>query len=433
MYEMRSESLSIRGLMVVLSRLRVTVLCLLLAVGMGAVVISPASAQFVDFEGNNVDFSNVNVPEPGDPVCAYCDGAGCEHCQPSEPTPEPEPQPQPSPEPTPPPQPAPAPTPIPAPAPPPPPPPVDPEAQRKEAFEREKKALADSFVIPSALTDTVFGEIPPDDAIVLSENTVFGLGPMPMNVAQPGGLTADEWKEAGECQRQLDLLAKKWPLTAEEVALQERLEARRNALWKKAVSVPGLTAEERERLRLEFHVRAQRAGGSPPPTVSVDTIDKWQKKPPPPVADPPTSAPAPEPVNPVTAMVLRHFLIDQPTGAVEYFGERYAEKVLDDPPFGNVLSLAKIAVAYKEGGAASARAATADFLVGLITYPQAQFATTGGKVYANVAMQAMNKFMTDAFKAVGMEFDKEKFWSDLKKESSVGTQALMEWLGYEIK
>jgi hypothetical protein len=176
-------------------------------------------------------------------------------------------------------------------------------------------------------------------------------------------------------------------------------------------------------------VRGLHSGEPVPPIVASDAIEQWEKAPPPPpFKEPATSAPVPDLVNPVTAMVLQHFLVDQPTAGAEYLGEKVADSILEDSPFGNLLAVAKIPVAYKLEGQASARAATADFLVGLFPIPQASFAVTGGRIYANVAYQALNKFMTDSMAAVGVDFDKEKFWSDLKNQSTTGTQALMEWL-----
>lgn len=384
-----------------------------------------------------VDVSGISVPEPNGPVCAYCNGAGCDQCQPQSPDPAPDPEPSPSPTPTPQPTPTPVSTPTPTPTPiptpvPAPPPPVgpSPEELRQQQFEREKQALMDAFRIPQGLADASANNIPAEsDAIVLNEDTVFGMGPAPVGLGQPGGLTSEEWKQAGECQKQMDALNGKWPLSGEEIALLEQVEAQRNALWKKAISIPGLTAEERERLRLEFHVRGQRAGEPAPSTVTPEAIQQWQKvPPPPPYKEPATSAPVPEPVNPVTTMLLKHFLIDQPTAGAEYIGEKVIDTAIGDSPFGNVVGLGKIAIAYKEGGLTKARAATADFLVGLISYPQAQFAVEGGRVYSNVVYESLNRFMTDAMKSTGGNFDKEKFWLDLKNKSSSDIQALMEWI-----
>jgi hypothetical protein len=382
---------------------------------------TPAKASIVDLSG-------IEVPPANGPSCPDCPGEDCNRCgegndntgdtgDPVDNTPAPHPQPQPTPQP--------APTP-PAPTPPlqPLPPPVDPVQQQ---FDREKEALINDFRIPAEVVVDL--DSMPAEPISINEDTVFGVGPAPVGLSQPGGLSAQEWRQAGEAQWQIDALDGKWPLSNEEIARLEQAESQRNALWKKAVSIPGLTAEERERLRLEFHVRGLRAGEPAPPVVTPDAIEQWEKAPPPPpFKEPATSAPVPTPVNPVTAMVLKHFLVNQPTAGAEYIGEKIAGDILEDAPFGNILALAKIPVAYKQGGEASARAATADFLVGLFPIPQATFAVEGGRVYANVANQALNKFMTDAMASVGVDFDKEKFWSDLKNQSSVGTQALMEWL-----
>ncbi len=231
-----------------------------------------------------------------------------------------------------------------------------------------------------ALMDISATSIPADEIPTeLPELTALGSGDVPAGLAQSGALSADEWQKAGEAQRTIDRLYSKWPLSGDEIKRLDEAQAQRNALWSKAVSVPGLSAEERERLRLDFHVRASRSGDSPPAVVGKDTLEKWSRQEQTPAKEPATSAPVPVTVNPVTSHVLREFLVNRPTAGVEFVGQNLADTVDGGDSFGNVLGVAKIAVAYKTEGAASARAATADFLVGLIPYPQASFAVDGGR------------------------------------------------------
>ena len=367
--------------------------------------------------GAIVDVSGIDVPPVGDPIPV--DGP-------------PEPDPRPAPDPTPTPQPQPQPTPRPAPQPEPEPEP-DPDLDiimGEVLFERQRQALAEDFRMADALMDISATSIPADEIPTeLPELAALGSGDVPAGLAQSGALSADEWRKAGEAQRTIDRLYSKWPLSGDEIKRLDEAQAQRNALWSKAVSVPGLSAEERERLRLDFHVRASRSGDSPPAVVGKDTLEKWSRQEQSPAKEPATSAPVPITVNPITSHVLREFLVNRPTAGVEFVGQNLADTIDGGDSFGNVLGVAKIAVAYKTEGAASARAATADFLVGLIPFPQASFAVDGGRVYAKVAFQALNKFMTDAMKAVGTNFDKEKFWGELRSESSQGMQAYMEWIG----
>ncbi len=98
--------------------------------------------------------------------------------------------------------------------------------------------------------------------------------------------------------------------------------------------------------------------------------------------------------------------------------------------FGNLLAIAKVGVAYRQSGEASALAATGDWLVGCIPLPQAQLAMGGGRAYADVAYRAQTKFIEDAMSVTGGKFDASAFWEDMKKSNGVGFAALMEWTGY---
>jgi hypothetical protein len=135
-------------------------------------------------------------------------------------------------------------------------------------------------------------------------------------------------------------------------------------------------------------------------------------------------------VNPVSSWLVGEFATGQMQGALEFGGEQWADTILDDNPFGDFLGVSKIALAYKESGAASALAEAGNFLVGKIPFPQANLAVEGGRQYANLAFQVQNKFMTDAMKAAGGEFDKDKFWSDFNDDCSLGQKAVKEWVGY---
>jgi hypothetical protein len=75
-------------------------------------------------------------------------------------------------------------------------------------------------------------------------------------VIRIGGLSRKEWDLIRDYQRQIDEIYSRWPVAAGDVDRLDRLESARNSLWKKAVSVPGLTAEERQRLRLLLHTRS---------------------------------------------------------------------------------------------------------------------------------------------------------------------------------
>jgi hypothetical protein len=177
----------------------------------------------------------------------------------------------------------------------------------------------------------------------------FGIGTAPM------GLSDSEWKEAVECQQSLDALYAKWPLNATDEAELTKLEARRSALWKKAISVPGLSAEERDRLRLKVPAL------NPPPGVAVpslskETVDKWLK--PPPLPTQGQAKPTVPTINPVSSWLVGQFALGQVQGAIESGGEAWADSIIEEHNFGDFLGVGKIALAYKDGGLSSALAET---------------------------------------------------------------------------
>jgi len=57
-------------------------------------------------------------------------------------------------------------------------------------------------------------------------------------------------------------------------------------------------------------------------------------------------------------------------------------------------------------------------------------AVEGGRQYANLAYQAQSKFMVDAMKVVGVDFDVQEFWRTFKDGLNVGQKAAMEFISY---
>jgi hypothetical protein len=361
-----------------------------------------------------VDVSGIDVPPVNGPVCANCDGAGCSQCTPHyggdddpvDPDPDPDPMPPPTgggqtgnPQP---------------------PTPSAPVVDPQKVFDARKEALLQEFRMPAGLEDDT--PVLSSSHPVVNPGDAFGAGVVPT------GLSDSEWKEAAQCQQALDILYEKWPLSAAEIASADKLEARRNALWKKAISIPGLTAEERERMRLKLHVLNTRSTTTIP-TISKETVDKWLK-PPPPLPSSGQAKPAVPTVNPVSSWLVGQFAMGQTQSALEFGGEVWADEILEEHSYGDLLGVGKIALAYKEGGTSSAITESVNYLVGKIPIPQAGVAVEGGRLYANIVFRVQNKFMTDAMQAAGGEFDKDKFWSDFNNDCNVWQKAVKGWVGY---
>ena len=71
-----------------------------------------------------------------------------------------------------------------------------------------------------------------------------------------------------------------------------------------------------------------------------------------------------------------------------------------------------------------------DFVVGKISLPRASFAVDGGRIYSNVAYNAMDKFMEDSMQAAGGRHDSKKFWNDFYDSLSTGQKAVLNWIKF---
>lgn len=71
-----------------------------------------------------------------------------------------------------------------------------------------------------------------------------------------------------------------------------------------------------------------------------------------------------------------------------------------------------------------------DFIIGKIRLPRASFAVDGGRIYSNVAYNAMNRFMEDSMKAAGGHHDSKKFWKDFHDSLNTGQKTVLNWIKF---
>jgi len=156
--------------------------------------------------------------------------------------------------------------------------------QFQGTFERDKQALPAAFEVPARelFDGSDSGTSRLGEGALVGEKPSFGVGPAPAEVVQQGGITEQEWQQARQWQQEIDALAGKWPLSQTENERLEELESKRNALWKRAVSTPGLTGEERQRLRLKLYTRTLTATTGSILSVTSDQRNLWTQSPPPP-------------------------------------------------------------------------------------------------------------------------------------------------------
>lgn len=289
--------------------------------------------------------------------------------------------------------------------------------QQKQIFERAKQLLLASLQTPSeASMPAVQGPI--IDAVTRPYVTSFGSAA----VSLPGshaGLSAGEWRQVRQYQDFIDTLSRSAEATPEDRTVQDIAEVRRNQLWSKAVSVPALPDDTREAMALSLPVV------TPPdcPRLTFQDAQALQK----------SMQSAPPQDDAAATVMLSDLYVNAGTEGAGMLGEATIKRLLNEDAadrFGDFLGVSKIALATAQDGASSGMAATADFLIGKIPLPQSTVAVAGGRQYANVAYQVQSKFMVDAMKVTGADFDVQEFWRNFKEELGAGQKAVMEFVSY---
>jgi hypothetical protein len=290
------------------------------------------------------------------------------------------------------------------------------ERRQREIYAREKQALLDLFKLPDARSSA------PAVAVedIRAPND-FTDPVLPVRSQEMTGLSDAEWERARACQAEIDALTRVWPVPAKDSARLDNLLAERNSLWDKATRAPGLTAEDRQRLRLRLFVVPQ-LGNAAAPLVTSATLQSLRST--------PIPGSTPHTGDPVALALTRQLVIGSTVAMVEQAGKEHAGELLGEAAgarFGTVLGLAKVAIAAKKDAAEGLKA-MADVLVGLIPIPQASFAVAGGRIYGNVAYRAMNDFMEKSMQVTGGSIDLPAFWKELDDELTINLRAYREWV-----
>jgi hypothetical protein len=291
-------------------------------------------------------------------------------------------------------------------------------AERQQAFEQAKQLLLASFQTPS---DASLSAVPTPTAEagrILPYSTSFGSGVVSIPEGRTG-LSPIEWQQARQYQGFIDMLSRAPAATVEDRTMLDIAEGRRNQLWTKAVSVPGLPDDDREALALSLPVVA----APDCPKLTLQDSKALQK----------SIQSTERPPETVVTSMLSDLYVYTTSEAAGLGGEAMVKRVLNEDAsdrFGDFLGVSKIALATAQDGVSSGIAATADFFIGKIPLPQATVAVAGGRQYANVVYQVQSKFMVDAMKATGADFDVQEFWRNFKEELSTGQKAVMEFVSY---
>lgn len=266
-------------------------------------------------------------------------------------------------------------------------------AEQREAFEKKKQPLI-ALIQTSAPAHPNDPQPSPKSSTV-SYNSSFGGGDMPAAIQKIGGLTEQEWAEARASQKEIDNIKSVWPVPSKDLARLETLETRRDNLWRKAISVPGLTSGERERLKLKLYTAVIYANESSAMTISQSQISEWKK----PVNQYSASTSKPDALklSPVMTM-LNDMATDNATDIINDAGADFSKnnfgKVVG-PMFGDALAVTSIALTTTEKGVASGISKSIDFAIGKVRSPRAELAREGGKIYKDYAQKSFDLFMEE--------------------------------------
>lgn len=243
-----------------------------------------------------------------------------------------------------------------------------------------------------------------------------------------GGLTQREWNKIRSYQQEIDELYSRIPLSDEEAQRFFELLQARNALWQKAISAPGLSLEERQRLRLLIHTKSQTADVPVFRKEEVLAAAKEKRKSPPP----------PFPVEVLGNIVEAHVETGSQQ-AVDELGKKMTETInLNQIDRGlltceNVVGISKITLKLKQKDIPGAISETVDFVLGKAIAPLSSMNISVFKsAYSRITFGAVNKFFDEVNNFMkSMGGNEVKFnWEEFYKDMSTGQKAVAEWTGF---
>lgn len=258
------------------------------------------------------------------------------------------------------------------------------------------------------------------------------------NIVPMPGFSMEQWKEYLEAKELVNILYAKLnrdgKLSDEDAQKFYEALNRRNTLWTQATEQP-MEDVQREKLKLYL------------PTVvhkSLLNIDSLLNKPDSAGTSDQNGDRHPDPrkehgptyPDPIMTVFESNFFADKGAEYIEYEVGETIESVHGDAMksrYENLLGIGHIAIEAKENGTAGALAETTDFIISKIPEPlslHAGFAVEGGRMYSNVTYHAMNRFMKDAMKATGREFDPEAFWKEFDEELTTSQKGVKQWIGF---
>lgn len=245
--------------------------------------------------------------------------------------------------------------------------------------------------------------------------------------SKPAALSEAEWTNFTAAQETVDKLSRSpKPLGQKDIALLQQASVQQTAIWAKAVASGTLTLKQRRQLRMKLPTISAPMGQKTPVTLPAPS-EAWLSAPP---EWDPNHTPITNPLGPWLSEQLASTAIGGAEIGLDNIGEAVAERLLgEDNAYGDAVAVARLALALKQEGGATALAETANWLISWTKMPQADLALWGGRFGASLTFAALDKFLTDAFAAVGVSFDPEKAWIQLREEANLWQQAVLDFVG----
>lgn len=223
-----------------------------------------------------------------------------------------------------------------------------------------------------------------------------------------------------DVQKEIDVLQEKGQLDQQQQKKLAELDKKMFELWQQMVSADDTPAKLRRVLRLPVGLAQSHAV----PELTQDRLREMLQLP----DNSPVTELAKDAVPIKNGLV--NFAGDYLHNLLSQAPAEVFEAVTDEELGGllkNGIAIAKIGMAFRDK--AKGIAAVIDFAVGRIKCPQANIAAAGRKIYTNVAFEALHNFMEKSSSAIGLEYNRTESMEQLKKESSLGQRAFIEWLG----
>lgn len=256
-----------------------------------------------------------------------------------------------------------------------------------------------------------------------ADGVYIGNGTIPTLLRKSNATTEEEWKLAREWQARIDELVRKHSLSPAEAAELGELERKRNSLWKRAIGVSGLTAEDREALRLRMHF-----DGSGSVDGTFGRIVQARED----VTQTGTNG------GDLLMLDMTQASLSYGIGSVfEHGAEEYVVNNLGERAvsFGDASAVGGAAMAFAQGNKEAAVPPAINWLLGKI--PSAAFsvgtAQGVGEVYTTVFRKSWDRFVTEVEKVVPGTLPPggvDQFWDDMKRDLTTGQRCFFEWGGY---